>query len=54
MQRILQKFYGTGKERKISENDTIDKLEIRPVASNIRTATYNLAKFLAKFFSQLS
>ena len=48
------KFYGTAKVHKISENDTVDELPIRPIVSNIGTATYDLAKYLAKLLSPLS
>ena len=48
------KFYGTANLRKISENNTVDELPIRPIVSNIGTATYNLAKHLAKALSPLS
>ena len=39
---------------KISENDTVDELPIRPIVSKIRTATYNLSKYLAKLLLPLS
>ena len=39
-----EKFYGTAKMHKIPVNGNIDDLPIRPVVSNINTATYNLAK----------
>ena len=48
------KFYGTAKMHKIFENDTVDELPIRPIVSNIGTATYDLAKYLAKLLSPLS
>ena len=48
------KFYGTAKVHKISENDTVDELPIRPIVSNIGTATYDLPKYLAKLLSLLS
>ena len=35
----------------ISENNTVDELPIRPIVSNIGTATYDLAKYLAKLLS---
>ena len=38
----------------ISENETVDKLPIQPIVSNIGTATYDLAKYLAKLLSPLS
>ena len=50
----LSKFYGIAKVRKISKNDTIDKLPIRPIVLNIGTATYDLAKYLAKSLSSLN
>ena len=48
------KIYGTAKVRKISENDTVDELPIRPIVSNIGTATCDLSKYLAKLLSPLS
>ena len=42
-------FYGIAKVHKISENDTVDKLPIRPIVWNIGTATYNLSKYLQSF-----
>ena len=50
----LSKFYGIAKVHKISKNDTVDKLPIRPIVLNIGTATYDLAKYLAKFLSSLN
>ena len=34
--------------------DNVDKLSIRPIASNINTSTYELAKYLTKLSSPLS
>ena len=48
------KFYGTAKIHKLTNNSTIDELPIRPIVSNIGTATYHLAKHLAKLLSPLS
>ena len=48
------KFYGTAKLHKISINDDVDKLLIRPIISNIGTPTYQLAKHLAKILSPLA
>ena len=49
------KFYGTAKIHKLSQGDQVDKLPIiKPIISNIDTATYRLAKHLAKFLSLLS
>ena len=44
------KFYGTAKLHKIQPNGHHDDLPIRPIVSNIGTATYNLLKYLAKNF----
>ena len=41
------KLYGTAKVHKISGNYTVDELPIRLIVSNIETATYDLAKYLA-------
>ena len=49
-----RKFYGTAKVHKISENDTVDEPPIRPIVSNIGTATYDLTKYLAKLLSPFS
>ena len=48
------KFYGTAKTDKLSPNKGIDELPLRPIISNINTATYELARYLAKVFSPLS
>ena len=48
------KFYGTAKKRKMSINGTIEDLPLRPIVSNIGTASYHLAKHLAKILSPLS
>ena len=48
------KFYGTAKIHKLSPNDAINELPLRPTISNIGTATYHLPKYLAQFFSPLS
>ena len=48
------KFYGTAKIYKLSPNDTINKLPLRPIVSNIGTATYHLSKYLAELLSPLS
>ena len=48
------KFYGTAKLHKILINDDVDKLPIRPIISNTRTTTYQLAKYLAKLLSPLA
>ena len=40
------KFYGTAKIHKLSPNDTINELPLRPTVSNIATTTYHLSKYL--------
>ena len=47
------KFYGNVKIHKLSSNDGND-LPLRPIVSNIGTATYETAKYLAKLLSPLS
>ena len=48
------KFYGTAKIHNFSYNDTIDQLPLRPIVSNIGTASYHLFRYLAKLLSPLS
>ena len=48
------KFYGTAKFHNLPENGNRDQLPIRPIVSNIGTATYQLAKYLGKRLSPLS
>jgi len=47
-------FYGLAKIHKLKENEGIDELPLRPIISNIGTATYSLAKHLAKLLSPLA
>ena len=52
------KFYGTAKLHKLSSDDeknitNIDKLPLRPIVSNIGTATYNTSKYLASLLAPL-
>ena len=47
------KFYGTVKIHKLSLNGKVDDLPLRPIVSNINTATYNLAKFLSNLLAPL-
>ena len=47
-------FYGTAKIHKLSPNDTINELPLRPIVSNIGTATYHLWKYLAEVLCPLS
>ena len=48
------RFYGTAKLHKLKNDSTVDDLPIRPIISNINTASYQLAKYLAKLLSPLS
>ena len=48
-----RKFYGTAKIHKLSLNGKVDDLPLRPIVSNINTATYNLPKFLSKLMAPL-
>ena len=48
------KFYGTAKLHKLSPNDTINELPLRPTVSKIGTATYHLLKYLAELLSPIS
>ena len=48
------KLYGTAKIHKLSDRDGIKKLSIHPVIYNLNTATYHIAKYLAKLLSPLS
>ena len=41
------KFYGTAKLHKVPSNSTVQQLPFKPIISNIGTATYDLAKYLA-------
>ena len=47
------KFYGNAKVHKLSTN-SIDYLTLRPIVSNISTATYETAKYLASLLTPLS
>ena len=48
------KLNGTSKSHKLSDHDGIEKLPIRPIISNLSTATYHLSNYLAKLLSPLS
>ena len=50
----MGKFYVTAKKHKLTPTRTIDDLLIRPIISNIGTASYQLAKYIAKLLSPLS
>ena len=47
------RFYGTTKMHKLPVNGNFNDLTLPPIVSTINTSTYNLAKFLSKFLSQL-
>ena len=48
------KLYGTVKIHKLPESGTVDQLPLRPIVSNIGTASYYLPKLLAKILSPSS
>ena len=48
------KSYGTANLHKISINDGVDKLPIRPIIPNIGTHIYQLLKYLAKLLLPLA
>ena len=48
------KFYGTAKIHKLKPGEGVNKLPLRPIISNIGTASYHLAKHLSKLLSPLS
>ena len=50
----LGKFYGTAKDHKLKTNENVEHLELRPIIFNIGTASYHLAKHLAKILSLLN
>lgn len=47
-------FYGLAKIHKLKKGQGINELPLRPIVSNIGTATYDLAKYLAKLLSPLN
>ena len=47
------KFYGTTKVHKILLKGYIDDLPVRPIVSNMNTASYNLTKYLSKLLAPL-
>ena len=48
------RFYGNAKIHKLKTNDNVNNLPLRPIISNIGTATYHLAKYLAKLLAPLA
>ena len=47
------RFYGTATLHKVKDNGTVEDLPRRPIISNIRTATYELAKYSAQILKPL-
>ena len=47
-------FYGTAKLHRLKQNDTVCSLPLRPIISNVGTATYKTAKYLATLLSPLA
>ena len=47
------KFYGTAKIHKVFGNGNVDQFPIRSIASNLNTATHQLAKHFSKILSPL-
>ena len=41
-------FYGTAKVHKLKEREGVNKLNLRPIISNIGTATYEIARYFAE------
>ena len=50
----LGKFYVTANKHKLTPTGTIGNLPICPIICNIGTASYQLAKYLAKLLSPLN
>ena len=48
------KFYGAAKLHKLKQEDTVGQLPLHPIVCNCGTASYKLAKYLAKLLSPLS
>ena len=46
-------FYGIAKVHKLKEREGVDKLTLTPIISNIGTATYEIARYLAELFPPL-
>ena len=41
-------FYGTAKVQKLKVGEGVDKITLKPVISNIGTATYEAARYLTE------
>ncbi len=50
----LGKFYGLAKIHKLKQSEGVEQLPIRPIISNLGTATYQTAKFLSKLLLPLT
>ena len=48
-----ESFYGTVKVHKLKEREGVDKPTVRPIISNIGTATYEIARHLAELLASL-
>ena len=48
------KFYGTAKRHKLKQGSSVDDLPLRPVISNVGTASYQLVKYFAELLPPLS
>ena len=48
------RFYGAAKIHKLKNDRAVDEIPIPPIISNINTASYQFAKYLAKILSRLS
>ena len=48
------RFYGTAKVHKLKSHEGVEELTLRPIISNIGTATYHLAKYLARMLLPLT
>ena len=48
------KFYGTAKRHKLKRCSSLDDLPLRSIIFNVGTASYQLAKYLAKLLSPLN
>ena len=48
------RFYETANRHRLKNQSTLDDLLTRPIISNNNTASYQLAKYLAKLLSSLS
>ena len=49
----LGSFYGTAKVHKFKEREGIDKLTLKPMISNIGSARYEIARYLAELLAPL-